>query len=308
MKALITGCTGQDGSYLAELLLKKGYEVHAFIRRFESTKNIAPILPQLNVHDVDLLDFPSMLAAIQSVKPDEVYHLASQSFVGSSFDSPVHTGEVTGMGTLRLLEAIRMSGVKPRIYNAATSEMYGGGENLDESTPFAPKSPYGSAKLFSYWLCRNYRESYGLYVSNGILFNHESIRRGSEFVTKRIAEGVARIKRGESNFVTLGNLTAKRDWGWAPEYVAGMVEMLKLDEPTDMVLATGEAHSVREFATEAFKAAGIPYRVLVDSSLMRPNDIQVLSGNPAKARRLIGWEPKVRFTDIVQKMVAHELE
>ena len=311
MKALITGVTGQDGSYLAEYLLSSGYEVHAFVRRFETLENITNIVGDIHQYDIDINDLGSILMALREVRPDEIYHLASQSFVGASFNSPILTGEVTGLGTLRILEACRLLGLDCRIYNAASSEMYGGGEDLSESSPLQPRSPYGVAKLFSYWMCRNYREAYGMHVSNGILFNHESPRRGIEFVTRRISDGVAKIKLGKQKRLSLGNVEAVRDWGYTPDYVKGMVALLKLDYADDVVMCTGKPHSVMDFAEEAFRVAGMgdaANYIDVDEARKRPLDIDVLTGNPAKAKSLLGWQAKTQFKELVRVMVDADIE
>lgn len=310
MKALVTGVTGQDGSYLTEYLLSCGYEVHAFVRRFETLENIKNIVNDIHQYDIDINDLGSILMALREVRPDEIYHLASQSFVGASFNSPILTGEVTGLGTLRILEACRLLGLDCRIYNAASSEMYGGGEDLSESSPLQPKSPYGVAKLFSYWMCRNYREAYGMHVSNGILFNHESPRRGIEFVTRRISDGVAKIKLGKQKRISLGNVKAVRDWGYTPDYVKGMVALLKLDQADDVVMCSGKPHSVMDFAEEAFRAAGMGDAadyIDVDVARRRPLDIDVLTGNPAKAKSLLGWQARTQFKELVRIMVDSDI-
>jgi GDPmannose 4,6-dehydratase len=310
LKALITGVTGQDGSYLAEYLLSKGYEIHAFVRRFETQMNIANIINDIHTYDIDINDLGSIISGLSDIRPDEIYHLASQSYVGASFASPILTGEVTGLGTLRILEACRFVKLDCRIYNAGTSEMYGGGRALNEASPFSPRSPYGAAKLYAYWVCKNYREAYGMYISNGILFNHESPRRGIEFVTRRISNGVARIKLGLSKRLTLGNIKASRDWGYAPDYVEGMHAMLKLDEPDDIVLCTGVPHSVMDFADEAFRIAGVGRAsdyVDFDSNRLRPSEIDLLIGDPAKAKRVLGWKAKTKFKELVRIMVDADL-
>lgn len=311
MKALITGVTGQDGSYLVENLLSKGYEIHAFARRFETHENIHEIEKEINIYDVDISDLGSIVEVIRKTKPDEIYHLASQSFVEVSFTSPIFTAEVTGLGTLRILEACRLLNHNCRIYNAASSEMFGGGENLTETSPFMPRSPYGASKLFSYWMCRNYREAYGMYVSNGILFNHESPRRGIEFVTRRISNAVARIKLGKQKSIVLGNLKSIRDWGYAPDYVIGMNALLKQDYPMDIVMSTGVPHSVVDFAAEACKVGGLGDCVdhlQTDPSQVRPLDIDVLTGNPARAKKLLNWEAKTTFKELVRIMVEADIE
>lgn len=309
MKCLITGICGQDGSYLAELLLKKGYEVHGFMRRFDSKENLSEIIPQLHLHsDADMIDERSMRDVIKEVRPDEIYHLAAQSVVWHSFNAPLLSAEVTGLGTLRLLEAVRELGLKPRIYNAASSEMFGGGEALTEESPFNPRSPYGAAKLFSYNAIKIYRNAYGIPGSNGILFNHESPRRGSQFLTRTVSRGIGEIVRGERRQLTLGNLSAVRDWGYAPEFVEAMWHILQLDEPIDLVVGTGEPHSVKDFVEEAFHVAGLEPNYVSVPQKMRPWDVECIWSNPAKAKKLIGWEPKVRFMDLVKIMVEEELK
>jgi len=311
----MTGVTGQDGSYLAELLLKKGYEVYGLIRRLSSPNmsNLEAIRDQLHILDGDLTDQSSLNNAIEVATPDEVYNLAAQSFVATSFAQPVLTGEITGLGALRLLEAVRAHAPTARFYQASSSEMFGhiDQEPQSETTPFHPRSPYGVAKVYAYWACVNFREAYSLFVSNGILFNHESPRRGVEFVTRKITDGVARIKLGRADSITLGNLDARRDWGYAPDYVDLMWRTLQTENPGDFVGATGEAHTVREFLEEAFKAAGIDRwekYVKVDPKFNRPAEVYALRGDASKARRLLGWEPKVRFHELVRVMVEADLE
>jgi len=306
--------TGQDGSYLAELLLEKGYEVHGLVRRLSvpNLGNIGPIAGQLQLHDGDLMDQSSLDAVVRTSKPDEVYNLAAQSFVGTSFVQPALTGEITGLGMLRLLEAVRHHAPQARVYQASSSEMFGkvDREPQDETTPMHPRSPYGVAKVYAYWACINYREAYGMYVSNGILFNHESQRRGLDFVTRKIAHGVAAIHADRAKTLSLGNLDAKRDWGYAPDYVDLMWRILQYQEPDDFVGATGEAHSVREFVEEAFRVAGISdweEHVVVEERHIRPAEVYNLRGDASKARRLLGWEPKVRFKELVRIMVEAEL-
>ena len=313
--ALITGITGQDGSYLAELLLQKGYEVWGLVRRL-STPNLGyltGILDGITLLDGDLMDQTSINQAVKSAAPVEVYNLAAQSFVGTSFSQPVLTGEITGLGALRLLEGVRAHAPDARVYQASSSEMFGhvATEPQDETTPFHPRSPYGVAKAYAYWACVNYREAYSMYVSNGILFNHESPRRGLEFVTRKITDGVARIATGKAQALTLGNLDSRRDWGYAPDYVELMWRILQAKEPADYVGATGESHTVRDFANAAFRAAGIdaPERYLrTEARFHRPSEVFNLRGNPAKARRDLGWEPKTRFAELVKVMVAADLE
>lgn len=314
-RAFITGVTGQDGSYLAELLLKKGYEVYGLIRRLSSpnVSNLESVKGQVHLLDGDLTDQSSISHAIEVAQPDEVYNLGAQSFVATSFVQPVLTGEVTGLGTLRLLEAVRSHNPETKIYHASSSEMYGqiNQEPQNELTPFHPRSPYGVAKVYAFWACVNYREAYSMPVSNGILFNHESPRRGLEFVTRKISDGVARIALGKADSITLGNMDARRDWGYAPDYVEMMWRMLQEDEPGDFVGATGEAHTVREFVQEAFRIAGVgnwEARVKVDSKYNRPSEVYALRGDAAKAKRVLGWEPKVRFKDLVRIMVRADLE
>ena len=320
-KALITGITGQDGSYLADLLVAKGYEVHGIIRR-ASTFNTARIDhlyqdPHVNgvrlfLHYGDLSDSVSLTKLLYELQPDEVYNLGAQSHVRVSFDIPEYTADVTGVGTIRILEAIRESGVKPRFYQASSSEMYGKVQEVPqtETTPFWPRSPYGCAKVFGFWATVNYRESYGLFASNGILFNHESPRRGETFVTRKISRAVAAIKLGLQNDLYLGNLDAKRDWGYAPEYVEGMWRMLQADQPDDYVLATNETHTVQEFVEEAFGHVGLDWEKYVkyDARYERPAEVDLLIGDPAKAKRQLGWEPKVRFKELVQIMVDADVE
>lgn len=320
-KALITGITGQDGSYLADLLLAKGYEVHGIIRR-ASTFNTSRIDhlyqdPHVNgvrlfLHYGDLSDAVNMTKLLYELQPDEVYNLGAQSHVRVSFDIPEYTADATGVGTIRILEAIRESGVKPRFYQASSSEMFGKVQEVPqtETTPFWPRSPYGCAKVFGYWATVNYRESYGLFASNGILFNHESPRRGETFVTRKISRAAAAIKLGLQKDLFLGNLDAKRDWGYAPEYVEGMWRMLQVDEPDDYVLATNETHTVKEFVEEAFAHLGLEWQKFVrhDARYERPAEVDLLIGNPAKARKKLDWEPKVRFKELVQIMVDADLE
>ena len=320
-KALITGITGQDGSYLADLLVAKGYEVHGIIRR-ASTFNTARIDhlyqdPHVNgvrlfLHYGDLSDSVSLTKLLYELQPDEVYNLGAQSHVRVSFDIPEYTADVTGVGTIRILEAIRESGVKPRFYQASSSEMYGKVQEVPqtETTPFWPRSPYGCAKMFGYWATVNYRESYGLFASNGILFNHESPRRGETFVTRKISRAVAAIKLGLQKDLYLGNMDAKRDWGYAPEYVEGMWRMLQADQPDDYVLATNETHTVKEFVQEAFGHVGLEWEKYVkyDARYERPAEVDLLIGDPAKAKRQLGWEPKVRFKELVHIMVDADVE
>lgn len=319
-KALITGITGQDGSYLADLLISKGYEVHGLIRRASSfnTGRIDhlyqdPHVPgtQLFLHYGDLSDSSQLTNLIYNIQPDEIYHLGAQSHVMVSFEMPEYTGDVTGLGTIRLLEAIRRSGIKTRTYQASSSEMYGDAPPpQNEDTPFRPRSPYGAAKAYAYWLVKNYREGYELFACNGILFNHESPRRGETFVSRKITRAAARIKLGLQKKLYIGNLEAKRDWGYAPEYVEAMWMMLQQDRPDDYAIATGESHSVREFLDEAFSQLDLDWKqyVEIDSHYFRPTDVDNLVGDASKAKQLLGWEPKVRFKDLIQIMVKADLE
>jgi GDPmannose 4,6-dehydratase len=313
--ALVTGITGQDGSYLAEYLLAKGYRVTGLVRRLSSPNlsNLAAIVDRLELVDGDLIDQSSLNQAVRTSAPDEVYNLGAQSFVGTSFNQPVLTGEITGLGTLRLLESVRAHAPHARVYQASSSEMFGHVETepQDETTAFHPRSPYGFAKVYAYWAAVNYREAYSMYVSNGILFNHESIRRGLEFVTRKISDGVARIATGRTKSLTLGNLDARRDWGYAPDYVDFMWRSLQAKEPDDYVGATGESHTVREFVEKAFQAAGIDRwedRLRSDPRFNRPSEVFNLRGNPGKAKRVLGWEAKTRFPELVRIMVAADLE
>ena len=349
-KALITGITGQDGSYLAELLLSKGYEVHGLIRRSSTfnTNRIDHIYTdphdpknKLFLHYGDLNDGGQLTNLIYNVQPDEIYHLAAQSHVRVSFDMPEFTGDVTGLGTTRVLEAIRRSGIKTRFYQASSSEMFGSAPPpQNEQTSFQPRSPYGAAKVYSYWMVRNYREGYGLFTVNGILFNHESPRRGETFVTRKITRAIARIKYGLENKLYLGNLEAKRDWGYAGDYVEAMWLMLQHDQPEDYVIATGESHSVREFVNLAFRHAGIEIEwhgngvgekgivkslgsnlqpltstlnvgdvlIEIDPRYFRPTEVEFLLGDATKAKNRLGWEPKVRFEELVQIMVDADIK
>jgi GDPmannose 4,6-dehydratase len=319
-KALVTGLTGQDGSYLAELLLEKGYEVHGIIRRSSSfnTDRIEHLYhdphetgPKLFSHYGDLADPVALTRLIYEMQPDEIYNLGAQSHVRVSFEIPEYTMDVTGLGALRLLEAIREAGVKTRFYQASSSEMFGATPPpQDENTPFHPRSPYAVAKVASYWATVNYREAYGMFALNGILFNHESPRRGETFVTRKITRAVARIKAGMQDKLYLGNLDAKRDWGYAKEYVEGMWRMLQADEPEDFVLATGETHSVQEFLDVAFAHAGLEIgdHVEIDPRYYRPSEVDALLGDAAKAKEKLGWEPQVKFEELVQIMVDADVE
>jgi GDPmannose 4,6-dehydratase len=319
-KALITGITGQDGSYLVDLLLSKGYEAHGLIRR-ASTFNtgrlehvyVDPHLPgaRMFLHYGDLADSGQLTNLIYNVQPDEIYHLGAQSHVRVSFDTPEYTGDITGLGTTRILEAVRRSGVKARFYQASSSEMFGASPPpQNESTPFYPRSPYGAAKVYSFWMAVNYREAYGMFVSNGILFNHESPRRGETFVTRKITRAVARIAAGTQKELFLGNLDARRDWGFALEYVEAMWRILQHDRGDDFVVATGETHSVREFLEEAFSYAGLDWKahVRIDPRYLRPTEVEVLIGDASKAKRLLGWEPRTSFRDLVRIMVDADME
>jgi len=314
-KALITGITGQDGSYLAEQLLEKGYEVHGLIRRSSSfnTERIDQLYRdpheeqvKLKLHHGDLSESSRLVRLIYELQPDEVYHLGAQSHVRVSFDIPEYTTDVTGMGTVRLLEAIRDAGVSPRFYQASSSEMYGSTPPpQDESTPFHPRSPYAVAKVAAYWITVNYRESYGMFACNGILFNHESPRRGETFVTRKITRALARIQAGLQDKLYLGNLDAQRDWGYAPDYTDAMWRMLQADEPDDYVVATGESHSVRDFLDVAAGHLGINWEdvVEIDPRYYRPAEVDALRGDYSKAREKLGWEPTVTFEELVKIMV-----
>lgn len=319
-RALITGITGQDGSYLAELLLAKGYEVHGLIRRASTfnTDRIDHIYQdphdpnaRLFLHYGDLANGEQLTNLIYNVKPDEVYHLGAQSHVRVSFDMPEYTGDVTGLGTTRILEAIRRSGIKTRFYQASSSEMFGAAPPpQNENTPFRPRSPYACAKVYAYWMTVNYRDGYGLFACNGILFNHESPRRGETFVTRKITRAIANILAGKQDKLYLGNLKARRDWGYAPEYVEAMWLMLQQEKPGDYVVGTGESHSVQEFVERAFAYAGLEWReyVEVDPRYFRPTEVEILLADASKARRELGWEPKVRFEELVKIMVDADLE
>jgi GDPmannose 4,6-dehydratase len=316
-KAFITGITGQDGSYLAELLLEKGYKVYGLTRR-TSTQNFDRIehlmhLPNLELLSGDLIDQHSITYAIQETQPDEVYNLAAQSFVQTSWEQPVLTGEFTALGVTRVLEALRLVCPKARFYQASSSEMFGKVQQVPqtEMTPFYPRSPYGVAKAYGHWITVNYRESFNMYAVSGLLFNHESPRRGLEFVTRKIANAVARVKLGKQKFVELGNLDAKRDWGYAKDYVEAMWLMLQSDEPDDYVIATGETHSVREFLQVSCEVAGIKdwksaYKH--NPKYDRPAEVDLLIGDASKAKKQLGWEPKVTFNELVKIMTEAELE
>jgi len=338
-KALISGITGQDGSYLAELLLEKGYEVHGIIRRSSSfnTGRIDPISEKYNTvtdkrfigHYGDLTDSSNLNRILEKVHPDEIYNLAAQSHVKVSFEVPEYTAETDGLGVLRFLDAIKETGIKTKFYQASTSELFGKVQEVPqtEKTPFYPRSPYGVAKLYAHWVVINYREAYGLYACNGVLFNHESPRRGETFVTKKITTAAARIKLGLQDRLFLGNLDARRDWGYAPEYVEAMWMMLQQEKPEDFIIATGETHTVREFVEEAFKIVGIEMewkgkgveekginaengKILVEINprYFRPTEVDLLIGDYSKAKRELGWEPKVRFKELVKIMVEADLK
>jgi GDPmannose 4,6-dehydratase len=313
-KALITGITGQDGSYLAELLLEKGYEVHGLVRRSSSfnTWRIDHVRDRLVLHYGDLVDQNSLVRALEELEPDEVYNLASQSHVKVSFEMPEYTTDVTALGVLRLLDAVRDLGLDTRVYQAGSSEMFGLVQETPQSerTPFHPRSPYAVAKVYGHWTAINYRESYGLHVSNGILFNHESPRRGENFVTRKITMGVAAIKQGRARELRLGNLDAKRDWGYAKDYVEAMWRILQREHPDDYVIATGETHSVREFCQEAFGCVGLDWQqfVKVDPKYFRPAEVDLLLGDAAKARNQLGWAPRVTFKELARLMVEADLE
>jgi len=312
--ALITGITGQDGSYLAELLFEKGYRVFGMVRRSstETFERIAHLIGHIELVQGDLLDQLSLINLLRQIRPREVYNLASQSFVPTSFEQPVLTGEFTALGVTRMMEAIKLVDRSIRFYQASSSEMFGqvSESPQNEKTPFYPRNPYAVAKLYGHWITVNYRESYGIFAVSGILFNHESPRRGKEFVTRRISDGVARIKLGLAKKLALGNLEAKRDWGFAGDYTQAMWLMLQQKRPRDFVIATGQTHSVREFAALAFKTAGLHWRryVVEDRTLFRPAEVHLLCGDASKARRVLGWKPKVSFEELVKMMVEADLE
>lgn len=337
-RALITGITGQDGSYLAEFLLEKGYEVHGLVRRTSSItkeriediyKNLDLKNKNLYLHYGDMTDSSSIQNIISIVRPDEIYNLAAMSQVGISFDIPEYTANCDGIGLLRLLEAVRKLKIdNVRIYQASTSELYGKVTETpqNEETPFNPQSPYGISKLYAYWISKNYRESYNMFICNGILFNHESERRGENFVTRKISLGIANIKNGGNESIKLGHLDSKRDWGYAKEYIESMWLMLQQDNPDDYVIATGETHTVREFVEEAFKLVGIEIRwmgggieekgidkegrilVEIDPRYFRPSEVEMLVGDPSKAKEKMGWEPKIKFKELVKLMVESDLK
>jgi len=336
-KSLITGVTGQDGSFLAELLLSKGYEVHGIIRRSSTfnTSRIDHIYHKIKLYYGDITDPLSLDQIIQNVKPDEIYHLGAQSHVKVSFDVPVYTGQVDALGTLNMLEAMRKHVPHAKFYNACTSELYGKVQEIPqtETTPFYPRSPYGVSKLYSFWIAKNYRESYNMFVSNGLLFNHESQRRGSTFVTKKITEGLVNYVKNHQTFY-LGNIHAKRDWGYAPEFVEGMWLILQQDMPDDFVLATGETHSIKEFIDACLNCMGeqgildvVYFKwekddkdrdilidtkrnkliIGIDEKYYRPSEVNLLLGNATKAKEVLGWEPKIKFNELVDIMITHEL-
>ena len=319
-KALVTGITGQDGSYLAEQLLERGYEVHGLVRRSSSfnTDRVDHLYRdpheegvRLFMHFADLADASRLVKLIYELQPEEIYHLGAQSHVRVSFDIPEYTADVTAMGTVRLLEAIRETGVETRFYQASSSEMFGAAAPpQSESTPFHPRSPYAAAKVMAYWMTVNYRESYGMFASNGILFNHESARRGETFVTRKITRALARIQAGLQDKLFLGNLDAKRDWGYAPDFTDAMWRMLQADEPSDYVIATGETHSVREFLDEAAACLGIEWGdvVAIDPRYYRPAEVDVLLGDFSKARNELGWEPTVTFKELVRIMIEADVK
>lgn len=318
--ALITGISGQDGSYLAELLLARGYTVHGVVRRSSGygLERIAHLVGdgedcpgQVRLHHGDLEDTGRLITLLARVAPDEIYHLAAQSDVHTSFELPEHTGSITGLGTTRMLEALRITGLPARFYQASSSEMFGASNPpQDEQTPFRPRSPYAAAKLYGYWTARGYREAYGLHVVNGIMFNHESPRRGRDFVTRKIARAAARIARGEQQLLYLGNLDARRDWGYAPEYVEAMWRMLQRPEPEDYVVATGTSHSVRDFTELCFGHVDLDWEahVRVDERWLRPADVSELVGDASKARRDLGWQPTTFAPDLARLMTQAEID
>ena len=319
-RAFITGITGQDGSYLAELLLGKGYEIHGLIRRSSTfnTDRIDHLYQDLHdpearmyLHYGDLSVSGQLMDLLHDIRPDEVYHLGAQSHVRVSFDMPEYTGDVTGLGTLRLLEAIRKTGIKTRFYQASSSEMFGAAPPpQNEETPFEPQSPYAAAKVYAYYVVKNYRKAYNIYACNGILFNHEAPRRGETFVTRKITRAATRIKLGLQEKLYLGNLEAKRDWGFAGDFVEAMWLMLQQDEPDDFVIATGETHSVREFAEKVFQKLDLDYKeyVAIDQRYFRPAEVDILLGDSTKARKKLEWEPKVSFDQLINMMVEADME
>ncbi len=316
-KAFLTGISGQDGSYLAELLLEKGYEVHGMMRRastFNRERFDKPLnaKDRLHLHYGDLADGSSLNRLLRTIKPDEVYHLGAQSHVRVSFDVPEYTADVTGLGTIRILDAILETGIHTKFYQASSSEMYGKVMEVPqkETTPFYPRSPYGCAKVYGYWITVNYREAYGMHASNGILFNHESPRRGESFVTRKITKTLARIMAGKTKDLPLGNLEAKRDWGYAKDYVEAMWMMLQAPQGDDYVVATGETHSIKEFLDLSFGMVGRDWKdyVRIDPKYFRPTEVDLLIGDPTKAREKLGWKPKTSFRELVQIMVAADLK
>lgn len=313
-KALITGITGQDGSYLAEFLLSKGYKVYGLKRRTATPnfENIQHVLDKIELLSGDLLDISSLVNAIKISDPDEVYNLAAQSFVGDSWTQPIYTGHVTGVGVANLLEAVRLNKPDARFYQASSSEMFGKVLEIPqtEKTPFYPRSPYGVAKVYGHWITINYRESYGMFSSSGILFNHESPRRGLEFVTRKITDAVAKIKLGKQQELRLGNLEAKRDWGFAGDYVQAMWLMLQQEKPDDYIIATGETHTVKEFVEIAFTHVNLNWQdyVIQDEKFMRPAEVELLLGDPHKAKNKLGWKPSISFDKLVKMMVDYDLQ
>jgi GDPmannose 4,6-dehydratase len=319
-KAFISGITGQDGSYLAELLLEKGYEIHGLIRRSSTfnTDRIDHLYKDLHdpgariyLHYGDLSVSGHLMEMLYDISPDEIYHLGAQSHVRVSFDMPEYTGDITGLGATRLLEAIRKTGIKTRFYQASSSEMFGASPPpQNESTPFQPQSPYAAAKVYAYYMAKNYREAYRLFACNGILFNHESPRRGETFVTRKVTRAATRIKLGLQEKLYLGNMKAKRDWGFAGDFVEAMWLILQQDAPDDYVIATGETHSVREFVEKVFQKLGLDYEkhIAIDSRYFRPTDVDALLGDATKARRILGWQPKVTFDKLIDMMIAADME
>ncbi len=328
-KALITGITGQDGSYLAEFLLNKGYEVYGMYRRtsVDVFERLGEIKNKINLVQGDITDVPSMTRLLKEIKPEEVYNLAAQSFVPASWTQPISTGDITALGATRLLESVRLANPKIKVYHASSSEMFGKAQEnpQTEKTPFYPRSPYGVAKVYAYWITVNYRESYGLHASNGILFNHESPKRGKQFVTRKITHSIARIKLGLQDYFELGNLNAKRDWGYAGDYVEAMWLMLQQEKPGDYVIATGETHSVREFSEEAFRVVGMDIEwegsgaeevgkhngkviVKINPKFYRPAEVESLLGSPEKVKKDLGWEPKTTFKELVKMMMDSDME
>ena len=313
-KVLITGITGQDGSYLADFMLEKGYEVHGMVRRAstENDERIEHLKGKIHIHQGDLLDFMSLVELVDTVRPTEIYNLAAQSFVPTSWNQPVLTGEFTALGVTRILEAIKLIDRKIKFYQASSSEMFGKVQEIPqkETTIFYPRSPYGVAKVYGHWITINYRESYDIFACSGILFNHESPRRGREFVTRKITDTVSRIKLGLDDKLYLGNMDAKRDWGFAGDYVRAMWAMLQQDEPDDFVIATGETHSVKEFVELSFDRVGLDWKkyVEVDKSLFRPAEVHQLIGDASKAKRILKWEPTISFKELINMMIDSDME